>query len=364
MLDKMEKRRKWKNVNTVQGRMMYRKLNNELRRETDKARSSWWEFHCNELEDLERMGRSDLVYAKVNELSKEKREGKKQDSVLSKDGILLTEANDINSRWKEYIEDLYASGERPDELPLELEEEVDEDDRGPDILKEEILQAIDHLTDGKSEGADGVPAEMWKVLGAEGLKALVDWPEDWMKVILRVLTNRQFSYLGSILTQDGYCDVEIKSRIARAKDTFSKRKELLTKSFSLPLKKRIIKTVIWSTLLYGAETWAMRKEEISRIESCEMWLWRKTMKILWSDKVSNEVVLRRIERSLVDTIRRRQKAWLGHTLRHRELLVLMLEGRVEGKRPPGRRRCGILDDVKRVEGSYERVKRRGEGRML
>ncbi|KAG7483031.1 hypothetical protein JOB18_037166 [Solea senegalensis] len=106
------------------------------------SRGSWWEFQCNELEALERMGRSDLVYAKVNELSKEKRGGKKQDSVLSKDGILLTEANDISSRWKEYIEDLYASGERPDELPLELEEEVDEDDRGPDILKEEILQAI------------------------------------------------------------------------------------------------------------------------------------------------------------------------------------------------------------------------------
>ena len=70
-----------------------------------------------------------------------------------------------------------------------------------------------------------------------------------------------FSYLGSVVTEDGYCANEIKCRIARAKEAFSLRKELLTKAFNLTLKKRIIKTVIWSTLLYGAETWTIRMEE-------------------------------------------------------------------------------------------------------
>ena len=62
-----------------------------------------------------------------------------------------------------------------------------------------------------------------------------------------------FNYLGSLMTQDGYYKKDIRSGIARETNAFSNRKELLTKSFSLDLKKRIVKTVIWSTLLYGAE---------------------------------------------------------------------------------------------------------------
>ena len=99
------------------------------------------------------MDRSELIYAKVKELCQEGRRGKKQDSVLSKDGVLLTEVCDISIRWKEHIEELYASDEKSDSLPLEVEEEVDADSQGPDMLVEEILKAIHQLKDGKSEGS-------------------------------------------------------------------------------------------------------------------------------------------------------------------------------------------------------------------
>ena len=65
MISKMDERRKWKNVRTMEGNNMYRKLNNELRRETDGAREDWWKSECNELEELDRGGRSDLMYKKV-----------------------------------------------------------------------------------------------------------------------------------------------------------------------------------------------------------------------------------------------------------------------------------------------------------
>ena len=146
---------------------------------------------------------------------------------------------------------------------------------------------------------------------------------------------------------------------------FSLRKELLTKSFNLTLKKKIIKTVIWSTLLYGAETWTIRMEERRRLESCEMWLWRKMLGILWSDKISNEEVLRRVgeERILMEIIQRRQRTWIGHTLWHGDLLVVMIEGRIEGKRPPGRKRISMLDQIK--DGApYSHFKRRAMDRML
>src|SRR5579862_6053758 len=61
----------------------------------------------------------------------------------------------------------------------------------------------------------------------------------------------KFQYLGSMMTEDGRCTTEVKRRIAMAKDAFSKRKELLSRNMSRAVRKKIIKTVVWSVALYG-----------------------------------------------------------------------------------------------------------------
>ena len=78
-----------------------------------------------------------------------------------------------------------------------------------------------------------------------------------------------------------------------------------------------------------------------RLESCGMWLWRKVLNIYWSDKVCNEEVLRRDgeESAIISVINRRQRVWLGQTLRHGDHVSLVIEGRIPGKRP--------LEDLKR-----------------
>lgn len=134
MIDKTEERRKWKNVNTEHSRRMYGNLNNELRRETDRARAVWWEGHCRDLEELERSGRSDLVYAKIKEIHQEDRGSKKQGNVVSKGRTLPTDSEDVKERSREYIEELYGKDEKPTFIPLELGEEVDIDSIGPDLL--------------------------------------------------------------------------------------------------------------------------------------------------------------------------------------------------------------------------------------
>jgi hypothetical protein len=78
MIDRMEERRRWKNVNSDEGRKKYRELNNQLRRATDKARQKWWEEQCQELEVLEKSGRSDLLYQKVTQLTKNQRKRRKR----------------------------------------------------------------------------------------------------------------------------------------------------------------------------------------------------------------------------------------------------------------------------------------------
>jgi len=66
-----------------------------------------------------------------------------------------------------------------------------------------------------------------------------------------------FKYLGSMLTEDGRCTWEIKSRTAMAKAAFNKKKNLFTSNLDLNLRKRLVRCYVWSIALYGAETWTL-----------------------------------------------------------------------------------------------------------
>src|ERR1700733_9441031 len=147
-----------------------------------------------------------------------------------------------------------------------------------------------------------------------------------------------------MITTDAKCHREFKRRIAIGKDTFMKRKELLRGKMNKNLKKRMIKTLVWSTVLYGSETWTMRKEDIKKLGAFEMWTWRKMKKISWTEQKTNEEVLEMIdeERKLMKTIGERQRKWIGHTLRGESLLRMVIEGKMEGKRTRGRPRQMML----------------------
>ena len=96
-----------------------------------------------------------------------------------------------------------------------------------------------------------------------------------------------------------------------------------------------------------------------------MWLWRKVLNISWSDKVCNEELLRRIggERTIISVLNIRHRVWLGHTLRHGNVVPLVIKGVMIGKRPHERPRAGMLDRVK-DGGPYVAVKMRAVDREL
>ena len=79
----------------------------------------------------------------------------------------------------------------------------------------------------------------------------------------------QFRYLGSLISEDGYCTIEIRSRIEMAKKVFMEKKKLFTGKMNLELKKRIMKCLVWSVALYAAETWTLiqtdRRSEERRV---------------------------------------------------------------------------------------------------
>jgi hypothetical protein len=98
-----------------------------------------------------------------------------------------------------------------------------------------------------------------------------------------------FKYLGSILTNDGRCTREIKSRIDMEKAAFNKKKTLFTSKLDMNLRKKVVKYYIWSMALYGAETWMLQAADQIYLERSEMWCWRRTQKISWTDVRNEEV---------------------------------------------------------------------------
>lgn len=117
-------------------------------------------------------------------------------------------------------------------------------------------------------------------------------------------------------------------------------------------------------MLYGSETWTMRKDDIKKIEAFEMWIWRRMEKISWTEHKTNEEVLEGIgeERTLLKIIRERQKKWIGHTLRGDNLVKTVIEGKMEGKRTRGRPRQMMLDWMMTEKNGYQRLKEKAQRR--
>ena len=147
---------------------------------------------------------------------------------------------------------------------------------------------------------------------------------------------KEMIYLGFMAT--GKCDREIKGRIGVAKTSFEKMHKVLTsRNISISVRPRLAKCYIWSTLLYGAETWTLSKATIKNLEAFEMWTYRRIMRTSWIEHKSNEEVLSMInsKRLLVYMIKRRKLAYFGH-IRRDGIQRLLLDGKVNGKRSRGR----------------------------
>jgi hypothetical protein len=178
-----------------------------------------------------------------------------------------------------------------------------------------------------------------------------------------------FKYLGSMLTNDGRCTCEIKSRIAMAKAAFSKKRALFTSTLDLKLRKKLVKCYIWSIALYGGETWTIQAVDRKHLESFEMLCWRRKEKISWTDHVRNEEVLHRVkeQRSILHEISKQKANWIGHILYRNCLLKYVIEGKIKGgvevTGRRGRRRKKLLGDLKQRRG-YSHLKEEAVDRTV
>jgi hypothetical protein len=108
---------------------------------------------------------------------------------------------------------------------------------------------------------------------------------------------------------------------------------------------------VFSVLLYRVETWTLTELTCKKIEGFEMWLYRRILKISWTDRVTNQLVLERMgkQKELLTTIKTRKLEYFGHILRNNQrynILQLILQGKIEGKRSVGRRRISWLKNLR------------------
>ena len=176
----------------------------------------------------------------------------------------------------------------------------------------------------------------------------------------------KYTYLGQTITSNGKCDDDILKRIELAGSAFnSMLKSITARHISMKTRKRIIKAYVWSTLLYGCETWTIATRNMTKLQSFEMWACRKMVKISWREKKTNEEFLTLAGEKLyiIPTIKKRKITYFGHMIRRNNIHRLLLEGPLEGKRSRGRPKTERMKNITEWTGvRYEDLVRHAQDR--
>ena len=108
-------------------------------------------------------------------------------------------------------------------------------------------------------------------------------------------TVRDFVFLGSKITLDGDCSHEIKRHLLLGRKVMTSLDSLLkSRDITLPTKVRLVKAMVFPVVMYGYESWTIKKAECRRIDAFELWCWRGLLRVPWTARRSNQSVLKEI----------------------------------------------------------------------
>jgi len=162
----------------------------------------------------------------------------------------------------------------------------------------------------------------------------------------KVKTVTYFIFLGSKITADGDCSHEIKRQLLLGRKAMTNLDSIFkSRDITLPTKVHLIKAMVFPVVMYGCESWAIKKSEHWRINAFELWCWRRLLRIPWTVKRSNQSILKEIspEYSLQGLRLKLKLQYFSHLMRRTDSLekTLML-GKVEDGRRRGRQRMRWL----------------------
>ena len=156
-------------------------------------------------------------------------------------------------------------------------------------------------------------------------------------------------FLGSIITTDGDCSQEMKRRLLLGRNGVTNLDSILkSRDIILPTKVRLVKAMVFPVVIYGWESWTMKKTERRRIDAFELWCWRRLLRVPWTARRLNQSILKKIspEYSLEGLMLKLKLQYFGHLMRGTDSLekTLML-GKTEGRRRRGQQRMRWLDGI-------------------
>ena len=130
-------------------------------------------------------------------------------------------------------------------------------------------------------------------------------------------TVRDFIFLGSKITADGDCSHEIKRHLLLGKKAMTNLDSILkSRDITLPTKVHLVKAMVFPVVMYGCESWTIKKAECRRIDAFELWCWRRLLRVPWTARRSNQSILKDIspEYSLGGLMMKLKLQYFGHLM--------------------------------------------------
>ena len=110
-----------------------------------------------------------------------------------------------------------------------------------------------------------------------------------------VETVSDFIFLGSKITTDGDCSHEIKRRLLLGRKVMTNLDSILkSRVITLPTKVHLVKAMVFPVVMYGCESWTVKKAERRKIDAFEQWCWRRLLRVPWTVRRSNQSILKEI----------------------------------------------------------------------
>ena len=162
-------------------------------------------------------------------------------------------------------------------------------------------------------------------------------------------TVADFILGGSKITADGECSHEIKRCLFLGRTAMTNLDSVLkSRNITLLAKGHIVKAMVFPVVMFGCESWTIKKAEHQRTDPFELWCWRKLLRVPWTARGSNKSILKEIipEYSLEGLMLKLKLQYFGHLMRRADSFekTLML-GKIEGGRRRGRQRMRWLDGI-------------------
>ena len=162
-------------------------------------------------------------------------------------------------------------------------------------------------------------------------------------------TVSDFIFCGSKITADGYCSHEIKRRLLLGRKVMANLDNILeSRDITLPINVHLIKAMVFPVVMYGCESWTVKKAECRRINAFELWCWRRLLRVPWTARRSNPSILKEISPgySLEGLMLKQKLQYIGHLMWRVDSFekTLMLGG-IKGRRRRGQQRMKWLDGI-------------------